>query len=358
MPLRFPLRSRCDAGGMSPGALQAATAPFPIVAPYRVVPNLRPLGGAPHVVLDDAWPRLLARRLERLLAEPGRVRVRDPADRDDVGLAAALRAGLALVAHDAPTAVDVEGADIALHHLGVRLRDGTRAEADGTGWPVLGPLPAAAGTHLRGLRGVALLADALALGCPDDIAVLRRRGSGRLAVEHLGMCFPSSWAPAERAGADHLALHGPVGDNRRLLTAAAALSEALLTKGPFVQHAWGIATDDRPDHDPGGAAGDMRRPDTAWLAEGGDLLDRLWLRVERQTSLPLPPLGRALFTIRLHLTPLRAVARDPARAAVLAEALATMRPGTVAYKGLEALRDPLVAALRAAARAPRPTPRG
>ena len=46
-------------------------APFPIEAPYRVVPAPRPLGDAAHVVLDDTWPAAATRRLERLRTDPG-----------------------------------------------------------------------------------------------------------------------------------------------------------------------------------------------------------------------------------------------------------------------------------------------
>ena len=67
--------------------LPPAAPPFPVQAPHRVVPAPRPLGHAPHLLLDDTWPTAVARRLERLRDE---VVVRDPADRDDDGLAAAL----------------------------------------------------------------------------------------------------------------------------------------------------------------------------------------------------------------------------------------------------------------------------
>jgi len=328
-------------------ALPRACPPFPVTAPHRVVPNLRPLGAGPHLVLDDAYPRALARKVARLTVEPERCRVRDPDEPDDEGLTAALAAVVDLQAAqlgappDRP--VGRAGDRVRFAALGIeaaldRHGRGARLRADGEPWPVLGQAGVAAQAVLAGRTGVAALADAVSLACSDDLAILRRRARGRATTELLMVCFPSSWAPADRGGADHTALHAPVGDNARLLAAGPALTEALLTKGPFLQHAWGIEPTDRLDLDPGSTASPPLRDDPSAPVPPA----AHHLRVERQTSLPLPALDRALFTIRLFVTPLPVVAADPDRRALLAAALATMSPATVAYKALERRRDDLV----------------
>lgn len=337
-----------DVAGLT--ALPPVAAPFPISAPHRVAPNLRPLDGAPAVVLDAAYPAALDRAVQRLATEPARVRVRDPVAADDAGLAAALKAWFDLLAAQVPAAVTRDRDAVSLPLLGLVLAAAgpeSRAEAVGEPHPALGRSGRSARDLLLRRRGLDLLADAARLAVSDDLVVLRRDGPGRMRVELFLVAFPSSWAPIERAGQDHAALHAPVGDNRRLLAAGSALTEALLTKGPFVQHAWGVAPDGRLDDDPGARPRPL--PDDPAPED-------CHLRVERQTSQPLPTLGRALFTIRLFLTPLRRVAADPGRAAVLAEALATMGPASLAYKRLERLRDPLVTWLREAARRSPSTP--
>ena len=272
--------------------------PFPVRVPFSTAPRPRPLVGPP-LVLDDALPAALRRRRERLRDDPDGVLVRDPSDPDDDGLAAALREALGLVPVGAAAQVDPEE-------------------------PATGDDPLA-------------LARAFGLRCADDLVVLRRRGPGRATAELLAVAFPSGWPPRRRAGADLPALHGPVADGERLRRASHALSEALLTKGPYRQHVYGFEPDGRLDRDPSA-------PDAApW----GDVpVADWWLRVETQTTWPLPHLGRALFLIRPHLLPLSALDAD--RRATLHDAIASMSPDALAYKGIGGSRDALLRWLVAA----------
>lgn len=309
-------------------ALPAADAPFPMTAPHQVRPRLRPLGAAPHVVLDDGYPPTLARGLQRLRDDPTGVRVRDPDDPDDDGLTAALGTWLDLLAAQLPEAVAALPDGWALPLLGVRItRRGLAAAWLSDAPPEFDPvLVAAVRTHLLGLsQPLDVLADAAALATPADLVVLRRRGRGRAACELLCVRFPSSWSPRDRAGADHAALHAPIPEARRLLDPGPALTEALLTKGPFLQHAWGLAGDGRLDRDPAVADPGLGPDPATW-----------WLRVERQTSVPLPHLDRALFTIRLFVTQLPRLSRD--QRAALAEVVASMTPAAARYKRLDAGR--------------------
>jgi uncharacterized protein YjeT (DUF2065 family) len=297
--------------------LPAARAPFPVAAPHRVVPAPRPLAGPATVELDDAWPAAVARRLQRLADDRDGVVVRDPHVPDDSGLAAALRAAWALLP--------------GLDHLGVTV-DLAHGTAERTG---PSRCPAATETLLR-RTGLDLLVLGWLLACADDLVVLRRSGNGALRAELLAVCFPSGWPPRRRAGASLLDLHAPVADGQRLQRAAPALSEALLTKGPLRQHVWGLDPDGRLDRDPSA-------PDAPAAPPPADPA-RWWLRVERQTSVPLPALGRALFTIRPHLVPLPALA--PEQRAVLADAVTSMSDEARRYKGITEVADDLVAWLR------------
>lgn len=298
--------------------LPPARAPFPVTAPHRVVPAPRPLGGPVQVELDDAWPAALRRRLERLAADRDGVVVR--AGTDDAGLTAAVRAAWDLLP-DGVGALPLLG----LSRTGDRVvRDGPTCSPEATGL-------------LLGLAGLDLLVTGWLLACSDDLVVLRRDGTGVLAAELLAVAFPSGWPPRQRAGASLLALHAPVADGERLQRAAPALSEALLTKGPLRQHVWGLDPDGRLDRDPSA-------PDAPSGELPGDPA-RWFLRVERQTSVPLPAIDRALFTIRPHLVPLPAL--DPSQCAVLASAIASMSPEALAYKGISTVADALGAWLTA-----------
>ncbi|MGB8652526.1 MAG: heme-dependent oxidative N-demethylase subunit alpha family protein [Mycobacteriales bacterium] len=299
----------------------AVRAPFPVTSPYRVVPAPRPLRGEPHVVLDGAWPAALARRLERLRHDLPGVVVHEPGG-PRPGLDDALRRAWSLL----------PGTD----HLGVTV-DLDTCTATRTR-PLQGPAGQAQ-ELLLGLGGTELLVVGWLLACSDDLVVLRRTGEQSLAAELLAVCFPSGWPVRERAGAALHELHGPVADGDRLRRAGPALSQALLTQGPFVQHVWGLNPSGRLDRDP--TAPDREAPSCP-------APERWWLRVERQTTLPLG--DRALFLIRPYLTPLTALTgeqRDVLRAAV-----ASMSPESLAYKGITEVADRLLAWLQRSAETP------
>ena len=321
---------------MTDGSLPPAVAPFPVTAPHRVVPAPRPVDGSPRVELDDAWPAALVRRLERLHADRDGVLVRavDVAPSTG-GLGQALvaawgllpggqgalpRLGITVAGVEQAGPVDVDGVDVD----GVRpVRVGDTVCEDAT-------------ALLLDLSGLDLLVVGWLLACSDDLVVLHRTGDGTLRAELLAVAFPSGWPPRLRAGASLLELHAPIADGERLQRAAPALSEALLTKGPLRQHVWGLDPDGRLDRDPSAPdapTGQVPADPGAWF-----------LRVERQTSVPLPHLGRALFTIRPHLTPLPDL--TPPQREVLADAVASMGAGARAYKGITDVADDLLAWLR------------
>ena len=71
------------------------------------------------------------------------------------------------------------------------------------------------------------------------------------------------------------------------------------------------------------------------LADPLPLLPRLYFRIERQTTWPLPQFERAVFFIRLLMSPLLDVLRvAPDRATELAASLRSMTPAIVAYRGM------------------------
>ena len=287
------------------GALPVAVPPFPVTATHVVLPAPRPLGDAAHVVLDDAWPAALHRRLERLTTDRDGVVVVEPGG-PRPGLDDALRRAWDLLP------VPREGTIVQLPHLASEV-DLVARRARATGPEVAGQ------AALLLLPASDLLLVGWLLACADDLVVVRRTGPSAVAAELLGVTFPSGWSPRHRAGASLLELHAPVADGERLRRATPALSEMLLTKGPHVQHVWGLSGTGRLDDDPSASV-------------PGPLTGRWWLRVERQTTVPLG--DRALFTIRPWLTPLSDL--SPAQRRTLDVALASMSPESRAYKGVPA----------------------
>jgi hypothetical protein len=151
-----------------------------------------------------------------------------------------------------------------------------------------------------------------------DVVVLVRTGSGALAAELLDVAVPSGWDPRARAGSSLPELHAPVGGNERLQGAARPIAEMILTKGPFEMFVWGLQADGRIARWPG---------PQDWADDPGDW----WLRVERQVTVPLPHLDRALFWLRPCVQ--RVGDMPPRQRRRLADAVASMRPEHLAYKG-------------------------
>lgn len=196
---------------------------------------------------------------------------------------------------------------------------------------------------------IAAEADALALGLQEDFVILHDEGDG-FRTRFLSVCFPSNWSPADKLGLDFAAIHAPVADNALLQSGARGIVDMAFRQAPMLRHVWLLT--------PGGALAQhpetrrVRWADALAAAEApgatGRLIDRVFFRVERQTTLPLPALRRGVFFIRVMVCPLAEVLRAEAgRAAQLAEAMDSMSEAVVAYRGMSSARDRLVGELRA-----------
>ena len=163
------------------------------------------------------------------------------------------------------------------------------------------------------------------------------------------LCAPSRWRLAEKIGRPLLAVHGPVPFYADRLSKAVDRFMRVLRPGKLVERFnWGIFDDDtlfqpQPTHRLAGAG----------AVDADNALDRLFVRVERQTLLRLPRSGSVLFAIRVHSYGLRRVLAEPGAAASL-HSMVRELPDTLAdYKGLLDIRAPLLAALANAVPPPR-----
>jgi len=183
----------------------------------------------------------------------------------------------------------------------------------------------------------------VALALQEDFVILKHEGDS-LRTEYLSVCFPSRWDPREKLGLDFAAIHAPVADSQMLQAAGPGLMTMAFMKQPMLRHVWLIVPSASLDQHPA--------KNEAWwsdaLADPSPLLPRLCFRIERQTTWPLPQLQRAVFFIRLMMSPLPAVlSAAPARARELADALRSMTPAVVAYRGMTDALPRLLAELDA-----------
>ncbi len=263
--------------------------PFPVEVPYQVRPDLQKLGDRPLVIVDDQWSSWVAQKRHQI------------------------RAGTL------PLVGAAMSAEALSHVTGLLSRwfweqvpNGPLRPDGSFGW-IGGVKPRSDIEFLVGLT----------LSLQEDFAVMIPDADGSLRAQILSVYFASGWSPKEKLGQSMAAIHEPVAENRALMKSTAAMSQAMVSKGPFVRYVWTLAGSDALARAPG-------QDTMASVARWEDL----WFRSERQITVPL--WGRAsLFLIRVDVRPLVQMVETPERRAVLEAALRSMSPEVLAYKSIE-----------------------
>ena len=138
------------------------------------------------------------------------------------------------------------------------------------------------------------------------------------------VCFPSSWALADKLGKPMRAIHDPVPG---LDDALGHQIDIFLTKlqpgAAWTRKNWSLERDDELNHHPSRLGKSFARN-----PEPRDL----WIRLEHQLLFKLPRSGSTLFAIRIELVPLPDILAEPDVAARLGRIFKTMNPAAAAYK--------------------------
>lgn len=157
------------------------------------------------------------------------------------------------------------------------------------------------------------------------------------------LCFPTRWSLAEKLGQPLLGVHAKVPFYAERLGTPVERFFASLKDGKLAQRLNWSVIDDAALYQVSGkhrAGLDAEiTPDNA--------LQRLYLRVERQTFRRLPVSGAVAFGIRIHVTRLDHVTRSGGEAARLSKALRTLPEAVAQYKSTLRFSAALVDALAA-----------
>jgi hypothetical protein len=297
-----------------------------VSAPFRMQPGLRRIApGVPQLTPLAPGSRHQREKLAVLSAFPGQALV--------------TRTGF-----DAAPALHALAAHAAAEHPRAFAWDGRRAVALGTAVEGDAVQPVQAGAFglgdevvrcLRGLPPGWRLAGLLSLAFAEDFAVIDGADG---TIPWLAVALPSHWAPEHKVGRSFAQVHAPVADNALVVGAAPALARLVTTSGPWERFVWTVTPWPRLHAHP------ERVDDRRWALTP---VDRAWWRGERQTFVPVPGVEQAVFTIRVEVAPLADVVAVPGRAARLGEAIASMSPAVLDYRGLAPVRDDLLAWLAA-----------
>lgn len=153
------------------------------------------------------------------------------------------------------------------------------------------------------------------------------------------LCFPTRWRLAEKLGKPLNVIHAPIpGYEEQLAATMDRYFERIKVDKPVWRINWSLI-DDPTLFQPTGHGRQGLNP--AITPENAG--EKLWLRMERQTLRRLPRTHDILFTIRVHVRPLRELAAHPERAAMLAVAMRTMPEPMRLYKSLPPFFDAVLA---------------
>lgn len=294
-----------------------------VSAPFRMQPGLRRLApGAAQLTPHGPGDGSFDAKLQVLRDWPADALVVAPGFDAQPAIAALSRHAAA----EHPQAWCAEGMDAA-QALG--LRWSVRGDA------VHGDGPAEIGDVLRALPTPWRLPGLLSLAFAEDFAVI---DGTTTQVPWIAACLPSRWAPAEKVGRHFAEVHAPVADNQRLLAASDHLARLVTGDERWERFVWTVTPSASLQMHPAHLAPAPWPED----ADALTLAARAFLRTERQTFIPVPQRHQAVFTIGVAQRPLAQALDTPAHARALHDAIASMSPAVLAYRGLTPARDRLL----------------
>jgi len=173
----------------------------------------------------------------------------------------------------------------------------------------------------------------------EDLCLMQvEPDSGHYRLVGASVCFPTRWRLADKIGATVGLIHAPVPSYEAQLSSTMdRFFTRLKTERPVWRMNWSIVDyaalflpkgHGRKEHD------HAITPNNAG--------DKLWVRMERQTLCRLPRSQDVLFTIRIYVHPLHALAARPERAAALAAAIRSLPSELQIYKSVRPFREAML----------------
>jgi hypothetical protein len=296
-----------------------------VQAPFRMQPGLRRLApGSLQLHPNQRGSRHLLEKLQALGSPaPGALQCvpgYDPLP--------GLRALAAHAAVEHPEAFGWNGEDAHARRLGWAVCGGELRPLPG------GPAPMPeVGTCLAQLPSGWRLAGLLSLAFAEDFALIDGRSA---RIPWLAVALPSHWAPEQKVGLHFAQAHAPVADNSVLLAAGEALARLVSAPTRWERYVWTVTP--RPTLNAHPAL-----PATAWQAGDAEAVAaQAWWRTERQTFIPVPDAGLAVFTILVDTQPLAQAIDRADKAQRLHDAIASMSPAVLRYRDLGTVREALL----------------
>jgi dimethylamine monooxygenase subunit A len=183
--------------------------------------------------------------------------------------------------------------------------------------------------------------DALAVQIQEDLTVICRNDDAKNWLAAVHLCYPNHWSAAEKVGKDFSTIHSPVAEMEKINRRGDGIVNTMISRKPMVRFAWGLSTDTRLNHHPEAPIGMLS---DEWEGRCFDPENpQLFLRIERQVIWGLPEVDAALFTIRTYFRDCVEIKQDPVLRSNLCDAINSMTPDSLVYKGLLESKDNILA---------------
>lgn len=169
----------------------------------------------------------------------------------------------------------------------------------------------------------------------EDWALLSAEAPVRLVAGLV--CFPSRWSLAEKIGLGSDGIHAPVPKFSSIAKPTQSFMEKMSVDKPMERLNWTI-------HDTDELFVPKPHPPTPGLTTE-NILQKTFLRIERQTLRRLPKSRLLAFSIRTYTHRLDEVVSDPTEKERLRKSLSLLSPDSAAYKGMRHFHELLKAAL-------------
>ena len=296
-----------------------------VVAPFRMQPGLRRVA-AGTAQLTPMAPG--GRHQREKLAVLSAFWQQALCAQEGFNAAPALHAVCTQAAAEHPQAWAWDGERAQALQLGMAAHADGRTEQTSAGSFGLGDEVARC---LHGLPPQWRLAGLLCLSFVEDFAVL---DGATGTLPWLAVTLPSHWAPEDKVGRHFAQAHGPVADNALLLKAADSLIRLVTGLERWERFVWTLTDHPRLHAHPARVAHER------WQ---NTPVEQAFWRSEYQSFIPLPERQQAVFTIHVDVQPLADALTTTERAAALRAAIASMTPAVLDYRGLSAVREPLLA---------------
>jgi dimethylamine monooxygenase subunit A len=264
----------------------------------------------------------------------------------------ALDAACWLLAKDHPDAFTWDGERLTAAHVGVSWshQHGVQVHAGGA-FGLGDEIPRC----LKALDPTWQRAGLLSLSIAEDLAIVDGT-TGK--VPWMCVALPSRWSPREKVGGHFAEIHQAVADNKVLMAAAEHLMRLVCKPDALRRYVWSVTDHPRLNahpiatgHAPWLAAAFQTQRTGTYAATPtqahGEPRSQegpaAWFRHERQTFMPVPAIGQAVFAIRVDVQPMHRVVRNAWHARRLHDAIASMGEDVLRYRRLHLVRDDLLA---------------